>query len=167
MAQFLILLRAASRIGAAAVTLSELPVQADCPDRSAAVRTRRLAAAEELEKSCRGVAVVLLAGRGSISSSAMQARITELIALMGETAGEVLSYAQALRHLESAGEALDVLFGGGRAHPRVHIGVRRPWPLADTLAALRAHFSVRSAIFRHALRVALATAAGTAVVHLG
>src|SRR4051812_13835610 len=167
LAQFLILLRAASRIGAAAVTLSELPVQADCPERSAAVRARRLIAAEELEKSCRGVAAVLLAGRGSISCSAMQARITELIALMGETAGEVLAYAQALRHLESATEALDVLYGGGRAHPRVHIGVRRPWPLADTLEALRAHFSVRSAIFRHALRVALATAAGTAVVHLG
>src|SRR5215218_5447393 len=166
LAQFLILLRAASRIGAAAVTLSELPVQADCPERSAAVRARRLVAAEELEKSCRGVAAVLLAGRGSISSSAMQARITELIALMGETAGEVLAYAQALRHLESAGEALDVLYGGGRAHPRVHIGVRRPWPLADRLDALRAHFSFRSAIFRHALRVALATAAGTAVAHL-
>src|SRR3954447_25822734 len=167
LAQFLILLRAASRIGAAAVTLSELPIQADCPERSAAVRERRLVAAEELEKSCRGVAAVLLAGRGSIASSAMQARITELIALMGETTGEVLAYDQALRHLESAGEALDVLFGGGRVHPRVHIGVRRPWPLADTLEALRAHFSVRSAIFRHALRVALATAAGTAVVHLG
>src|SRR3954469_10771265 len=55
----------------------------------------------------------------------------------GETTGEVLTYDQALRHLESAGEALDVLFGGGRAHPRVHIGVRRPWPLADTLEALR------------------------------
>src|SRR3954464_7103156 len=41
-----------------------------------------------------------------------------------------------------------------------------PWPLADTLEALRAHFSFRSAIFRHALRVALATAAGTAIVHL-
>lgn len=167
LAQFLILLRAASRIGAAAVTLSELPVQADCPERSAAVRARRLAAAEELENFCRGVAAVLLAARGSIASSAMQARITELIALMGETAGEVLAYDQALRHLESAGEALEVLFGGGRAHPRVHIGVRRPWPLADTLEALRAHFSVRSAIFRHALRVALATAAGTAVPHLG
>jgi uncharacterized membrane protein YccC len=31
---------------------------------------------------------------------------------------------------------------------------------------LRAHFSFRSAIFRHALRVGLATAAGTAVAHL-
>src|SRR4051794_29024219 len=90
----------------------------------------------------------------------------ELIALLGEEAGEVLAYAQAMRHIESAGEALDTLYGSGRAHPRVHIGVRRPWPLADTLETLRAHFSFRSAIFRHALRVGLATAAGTAVAHL-
>ena len=37
-------------------------------------------------------------------------------------------------------------------------GFRRPSILADTLEALRAHFSFRSAIFRHALRVGLATA---------
>jgi uncharacterized membrane protein YccC len=96
----------------------------------------------------------------------MQTRITALVALLGDTAGEVQAYAQAMRHLESAAEALDVLYGGGRAHPRVHIGIRRPWPLADTLEVLRAHLSFRSAIFRHALRVALATAAGTAVVRL-
>jgi uncharacterized membrane protein YgaE (UPF0421/DUF939 family) len=166
MAQFLILLRAASRIGAAAVTLSELPVQAeDGPERVDDVRTRRLAAAEELEAACRGVAATLLAGRGKVSLGPMQAKITDLISLLGEMAGEVLAYAQAMRHLESAGEALDILYGGG-AHPRVHIGVRRPWPLADTFEALRAHFSFRSAIFRHALRVGLATAAGTAVAHL-
>src|SRR3954454_19964018 len=167
MAQFLILLRAASRIGAAAVTLSELPVQAeDGPERAVDVRAQRLVAAEELETACRSVAVALLAGWGEVSLGPMQARITELIALLGEEAGEVLAYAQAIRHLESAAEALDTLYGGGRAHPRVHIGVRRPWPLADTLETLRAHFSFRSAIFRHALRVGLATAAGTAVAHL-
>jgi len=167
MAQFLILLRAASRIGAAAVTLSELPVQAeDGPERAVDVRAQRLVAAEELETACRSVAVALLAGRGEVPLGPIQARITELIALLGEEAGEVLAYAQAMRHLESAAEALDTLYGSGRAHPRVHIGVRRPWPLADTLETLRAHFSFRSAIFRHALRVGLATAAGTAVAHL-
>src|SRR3954451_9847051 len=134
MAQFLILLRAASRIGAAAVTLSELPVQAeDGPERAVDVRAQRLVAAEELETACRSVAVALLAGRGEVPLGPIQARITELIALLGEEAGEVLAYAQAMRHLESAAEALDTLYGGGRAHPRVHIGVRRPWPLADTL----------------------------------
>src|SRR3954449_9737168 len=134
LAQFLILLRAASRIGAAAVTLSELPVQAeDGPERAVDVRTQRLVAAEELETACRSVAAALLAGRGEVSLGPIQARITELIALLGEEAGEVLAYAQAMRHLESAAEALDTLYGGGRAHPRVRIGVRRPWPLADTL----------------------------------
>jgi hypothetical protein len=68
MAQFLILLRAASRIGAAAVTLSELPVQTeDGPVRAVVVRTQRLVAAEDLETACRGVAAVLLAGRGEVS----------------------------------------------------------------------------------------------------
>ena len=153
MAQFLILLRAASRIGAAAVTLSELPVQAeDGPERAVDVRAQRLVAAEELETACRSVAVALLAGRGEVPLGPIQARITELIALLGEEAGEVLAYAQAMRHLESAAEALDTLYGGGRAHPRVHIGVRRPWPLADTLETLRAHFSFRSAIFRQPRR---------------
>ena len=166
MAQFLILLRAASRIGAAAVTLSELPVQTDCHEQAAAVRARRLAAAEELEKACRAVAAALLAGRGGVSLETMQSRVTDLTSLMGETAGEVLAYAQAMRHLESAGEAIDVLFGGGRAHSGLHLGVSRPWPLADALAALRAHFTFRSAIFRHALRVASAAAAATATVHL-
>jgi hypothetical protein len=68
MAQFLILLRAASRIGAAAVTLSELSVQTeDGPVRAVVVRTQRLVAAEDLETACRGVAAVLLAGRGEVS----------------------------------------------------------------------------------------------------
>src|SRR5215212_6909856 len=68
MAQFLILLRAASRIGAAAVTLSELPVQTeDGPARAVTVRAQRLVAAEDLETACRGVAAVLLAGRGEVS----------------------------------------------------------------------------------------------------
>jgi hypothetical protein len=65
MAQYLILLRAASRIGAAAVTLSEPSVQTeDGPVRAVVVRTQRLVAAEDLETACRGVAAVLLAGRG-------------------------------------------------------------------------------------------------------
>ena len=142
MAQFLILLRAASRIGAAAVTLSELPLQPEqSPEWAVDVRARCLAAAEELETACRCVAAALLAGRGKVFLGPMQARITDLISLLGDAAGEVLAYVQAMRHLESVGEALDILYDGGRAHPRVHIGVRRPWPLADTLEALRAHFS--------------------------
>src|SRR4051794_1122284 len=168
MAQFLILLRAASRIGAGAVTLSELPVQTeDGPERAVDVRALRVAAAEQLKAGCRAVAAALLAGRGEVSLGLMQTRITALVALLGDTAGEVLAYAQAMRHLESAAEALDVLYGGSRAHPRVHIGLRRPWPLADTLEVLRAHFSFRSAIFRHALRAAWPPAAGTAVIRLG
>src|SRR4051794_857821 len=167
MAQFLILLRAASRIGAGAVTLSELPVQTeDGPERAVDVRALRVAAAEQLKTGCRAVAAALLAGRGGGPPGALHGTTAGAVALLGEEAGEVLAYAQAMRHLESAAEALDTLYGGGRAHPRVHIGVRRPWPLADTLETLRAHFSFRSAVFRHALRVGLATAAGTAVAHL-
>jgi uncharacterized membrane protein YccC len=70
-----------------------------------------------------------------------------------------------MRHLESAAEAITVLFGGGgREQSSVSLGLSRPWPFRDFVAALRAHLTFRSAIFRHALRVALAAAAGTAVM---
>src|SRR3954447_12688094 len=83
MAQFLILLRAASRIGAAAVTLSELPLQPqDCSERAAEVRARRLAAGEALESACRQVAAAVLAGRSEIPFGPIQSRITDLIASM-------------------------------------------------------------------------------------
>ena len=126
-----------------------------CPERAADVRALRLAAAEELETACRVLRPPCWRAEASVSLGPMQSRITEQIALMGETAGEVLAYAQAMRHLESAGEALDVLYRrGSRAPQGSH------WRTA-TMAArptrsvrLRAHFSFRSAIFRHALRVA-------------
>lgn len=167
MAQFLILLRAASRIGAAAVTLSELPLPTDCSERAEAVRAKCVAAGEELEKACRAVAAALLAGRGGVSLAPMRARIADLTALSGATAGEVLAFAQAMRHLESAAEAINGLFGGGdRSRAGLWLGLSRPWPLHDTLESLHAHLTFRSAIFRHALRVALAVAAGTAVMIL-
>src|SRR4051794_41360873 len=86
--QFLILLRAASRIGAAAVTLSELPVQAeDGPERAVDVCAQRLVAAEELETACRSVAVALLAGRGGGPPWPLQATHPELEAPLGGKTG--------------------------------------------------------------------------------
>jgi uncharacterized membrane protein YccC len=164
MAQFLILLRAASRIGAAAVTLSELPLprQAGGLDD---IRAKRLAAGEELQKICRSIAGLLLAGKSGIDLSAMEARLADLSLAMGENAGEVLAFAQAVRHLESAAEAMEALFlTGGRAYPGLRLGIARPWRIADIASDLSAHLTFRSAIFRHALRVALAAAVATAVM---
>jgi len=141
--QLVVLLTAAARVEAAAVTLSETEVtDAD--------------AGRALEAACRAVARALLAGRGEVDLAALRAAT-------GAPAGGpgALAFAQALRNLEAADDALHALTAhrhGLRSLLAMPFATRSP---VNVIAALRPHVTTRSAIFRHALRVAVVTAAAT------
>ena len=169
-AQLLVLLRSASRIDAAIVTLEEATQAASRAD-SAADETLA-EAIDELERACRAVARLLLLGRGAVDFTAMRQRLAALTAGAEETAGEGaaarltqrLALAQAVRQLNNAEEATQQLFGRGRRLPSL-----RPPPLTgataqDALASLRAQLTFKSAIFRHGLRVAVVASAGTMAI---
>jgi uncharacterized membrane protein YccC len=157
LAQLTVLLNAAVRIAAAAVTLGEVATP-DNPPRRAAIA--------ELERSCREVARILLRGDGEVALAAMRQRVRDLDA-GGEPdrRADSLAIAQAMRHLENADEAFRRLFGQRRRLAdflRLPIVLRRPSGAAAK--AVRAHLTPDSAIFRHALRVAVVTALGTAAI---
>ncbi len=164
-AQLMILVRAASRIGAAGVTLAEMragdvlhEVRQDSVDLSDA-------SIQELESTCRAVAGSVLAGRPKFSLVSMRARLKEMISTLGATDLEVIPFTQAMRHLENTEEAIKVLFGAGyRFSETLLPPLPTENPRGYLLGALRAQLSLRSAIFRHALRVAVAAAAGTAIM---
>ena len=156
LAQLTVLLNAAARIGAAAVTLGEvaLPESAAC----------RVAIAE-LERVCRAAARILLRGAGELTLDAMRRDVQALGAGEPEHRADLLALAQAMRHLENANDALGQLFGRRRRLSdilRLPVSFRRPSGAA--LATLRAHLTPHSAIFRHALRVAVIAALGTAAI---
>lgn len=150
--QLVVLLTAAARVEAAAVALSESAVADPVASRA-------------LETACRAVARALLTGRGTVALGELRALVrgTEAAGRPGAQA-----MAQALRNLEAADEALQAL----TAH-RHSLGALIAMPFATrggvpVLAALQPHLTLRSAILRHALRVAVVTAAGTALtVRLG
>jgi uncharacterized membrane protein YccC len=157
-AQLVVLLNAAARIAAATVTLGEV---------AATPGTARLAAEAELERTCRAVARILLAGKGELPLAELRRRLEAASAGRGEPQGhaDLLAWAQAMRHLENAEEALRLLFGARRRLPGL-LGLpfahRRP--RGAVIGALRAQATPRSAIFRHAMRIAAMTALDTAVV---
>ncbi len=152
-AQLVVLLNAASRIAAAAVTLGEV---------AALPGTARRAAEAELERASRDVARILLAGGGAPSLVAPGRRPQP----GGEArTADLLAWAQILRHFDNAGEALHLLFGQPR---RLADLLRLPFahrrPRGTVISALRANASPRSAIFRHAMRIAAVTALDTAMI---
>lgn len=165
MAQLLVLVRAASRIAAAAVTLGEV-TRAD----TAAGDDLRVQAVTELEAVCRRMVRLLLTGKGDLALTALRERLAALTRSTAEThdsarAAEAMAIALALRHLDNAEEALGLLFGAPRRwrdrlrQPLASRGPRRA--IAETI---RAQMTMKSAIFRHSLRVAAVAAAGTAVI---
>lgn len=157
LAQLTVLLNAAARIGAAAVTLGEVAM----PESG-----ERRAAIAELERLCRDVSRILLRGDGELALAAMRQRVRDLSAGGDQDRrADLLALAQAMRHLENAAEAFRQLFGQRRRlldFLRLPIVLHRPSGAAVT--ALRAHLTPSSAIFRHALRVAVVAALGTAVI---
>jgi uncharacterized membrane protein YccC len=148
LAQLIVLVNAAARIGAAAVALGEVGTPAGAAD------------AVELERACRAVARVLLAGRGEPPFGDLPRR---LAAARGESApqttAERMAWAQALRHFDNAEEALRLLFGARRRLvDRLSLAFAHHLPRGAVNAALGTHLTPRSVIFRHAVRVAAVTA---------
>jgi uncharacterized membrane protein YccC len=157
-AQLLVLLNAAARIGAAVVTLGEV---------GAPPGTARFAAEAELERACRAVARALLDGKGELPLAELRLRLDAERAGRSEPQGQadLLAWAQAMRHLDNAEEALHLLFGARRRLPRrLRLPLAHRRPRGAVSGALRAHATPRSAIFRHAVRVAVVTAVDTAIV---
>jgi uncharacterized membrane protein YccC len=151
-AQLLVLLNAAARIAAAAVTLGE--IEGPAP---------HVAATGELEAACRAVSRVLLDGKGEPSFAPLRRRLDA--ARDAAPSAELIAWAQAMRHLDNAEEALKALFGERRRlFELLRLAVAHRRPRGGVIAALRPHMTPRSAIFRHALRVAAVTAIDTGVI---
>ena len=153
-AQLVVLLNAASRIATAALTLGE-------------VGTASLAAEAELRQACHAVARILLAGKGELSLASLRRYLQQAQAQGGEAQlqADLLAWAQALRHLDNAEEALRVLFGQRRRlFDLLSLPLAHHRPKGAIISALRANASPRSAIFRHAMRVAAVTALDTASI---
>jgi uncharacterized membrane protein YccC len=151
-AQMIVLVDAAAAMAGTAITLCELSTSSE--------------ATAPLARTCRGVGRVLLAGKGELQL----AQLRDQLRIYSEAAGasaheELTALTHALRNLDIADEALRVLFGVKRRLPDL---VRLPFahrmPRGTVVTALRAHATPRSAVFRHAMRVALVTAADTALL---
>jgi len=164
-AQLMVLVRAASRTAAAGVTLAEIGDRHRQPrpahDQSGMFDT----SAEELENACRTVAASVLSGRRDLPLAPVRSRLFELTAVYGGTDPEVMAFAQATRQLENAAEAMDLLVGRERRFSGVMAQVASGGnPPRQVFNAIRAQLSTRSAIFRHAIRVAVSAALGTAIM---
>ena len=170
MAQLVVLIASGSRVGAAAVSLSEIGWERWSDQR--AVRASA-ATIEEIERTCRTIAKVLLAGRGGVDLTALRRLVADLQSGVVEPASAdaivaprpaVLALAQALRNLQNADEALRLLRDQRRHLPTfagLAIGGAGQGRFVDPI---RNHLSFNSAIFRHALRVAVLTGLGTAII---
>lgn len=174
MARLLVLLRAASRIDAAVVTLDESRDPASQPGEEA--RKAILATLKELERACRAMARLLLNGSGALDFAKVRRLLAEATALAqrgnaSEPArraaeAQVMALAQAVRHLDNAEEAARYIFRPSARLPLFHIPPLTGAGLEDVIAALRSQFTPRSVIFRHALRVSVVAALGTAAIQL-
>lgn len=160
-AQLYVLQRAAIRVAGAALALAE------AEDGGAEIRALRRQAAAGLAEACRAVGRALARGAPELPLADLQARAAALSRRLAESGGEAtagLAVAQALRHLDSAAEALRLIYGhrgpslavlrailAAPVHPRLLVG------------RVRANLTTQSVILRHALRVAAVAAAGLGV----
>jgi uncharacterized membrane protein YccC len=165
MAQLVVLVASASRIGAAMLTLSEIAAAQrgalpSDPDSAAALRT----AIDTLADSCRVVARVLLAGRGEVDVERFRQSFAAVAGQRRGGAGEPLdlAFAQALRNLVNAEEAVRLMFDHRRRLPSF-VDWRRPTRRVGLFEPVRSHITFNSVIFRHALRVAAVASLGTAI----
>jgi uncharacterized membrane protein YccC len=153
-AQLTVLLNAAARVAAAALTLGEV---------TALPGSSRRAAEAELERACRDVARILLSGGDGLPLVPPRRPLPQGGAPPRQA--DLLAWAQILRHFDNANEALRLLFSQPR---RLGDLLRLPFahrrPPGAAFSALRANLSMRSAIFRHALRVAVVTGIDAAMV---
>ena len=150
-AQLMVLLDCAASIVAAAIALCEMrPRGAD-----------QLSVETELARACRAVADILLGGNGELPMQELRQRLDDVRSRRNEQRdrADLLAWAQGIRSLDNAEEAVRLLFGSRHRLPDL---LRLPFahrlPRGAVMDALRAHATPRSAIFRHAMRVATVTA---------
>jgi uncharacterized membrane protein YccC len=150
-AQMLVLIDAAAAMAGAAITLCESGASSEVT--------------APLARASRAVGRVLLAGKGELPLSELRDHLSTWKTAGGLSHEELTAWTHAMSTLDIADEALRVLFGVRRRLPDL---VRLPFahrlPRGVVLSALRAHATPRSAVFRHAMRVAAVTSADAALV---
>jgi uncharacterized membrane protein YccC len=150
-AQLEVLLDCAASIVATAVRLCEIEPRG----------THRLPVEAELARACRAVARILLAAKGELPLQDLRRRLDEVRSSSDEQRDRaaLLAWAQGIRVLDNAEEAIRLLFGTRHRLPDL---LRLPFvhrlPRGAVIDALRTHATPRSALFRHAMRVATVTA---------
>lgn len=174
--RLLVLVRSAARIGANALAVGELAtIRAHCAQPARTALARTLAA---LERVCREGARHLAFGQQQLDTREYEAELSRLSASLAQLRHAPdcppqpwieLEHALAALdrnrpHLGNAAEVLAQLFGdehgtGSRLFPRLYAREL----LRRGLSNLRANLQPGSMIFRHALRLALAVAAGSAL----
>ncbi|HUN51834.1 MAG TPA: FUSC family protein [Candidatus Sulfotelmatobacter sp.] len=163
MAQLLVLLRAAARIAMAEAALADAFLNA-----GTTVTAEIAGAVAALERTCRDVAGLLGRGRGNIALEAYQQSVRKLLPpdapAGGDNSAVLRALALALRHLEAADDAAKALFGADHRMPGLLPPLEPAPPAAARLATFRAHLTLSSLIFRHALRVALSAGVATAIM---
>jgi uncharacterized membrane protein YccC len=172
--QLLVLIRAASRIGTAMLTLDAIEDPAIV--RHGAARAILTDAVAEIEKGCRAVAKFLLDRGGELDFRPARDRLSGLASLAErarahgseETArileAQVIAIAQAVRHCDAAAEAAESLMDQPHHGPRLtRLSLAGMGP-SEALATIRAQLTPQSAIFRHAVRVAIVAAIGAAAI---
>jgi uncharacterized membrane protein YccC len=155
-AQLVLLLDCAVSIVATAIALCEMkPRSAD-----------KLSVVAELARGCRAVAHILLTSTGELPLPELRRRLDEVrSSCEPEIRSDLLAWAQGIRSLDNAEEALHVLFGARHRLPELlRLPIAHRLPRGAVVDALRAHATPRSAIFRHAMRVASVTAVDTAML---
>jgi len=149
-AQLLVLIDAAAAMTGTAISICELRAESGT--------------SAHLANACRAVARVLLAGKGELHLAGLRDHLPGHPA-DGLPPEELAALNHALRSLDIAEEALRALFGIRHRLPDL---LRLPFahrlPRGSVLRALRAHVTPRSALFRHATRVAVVTALDAAVL---
>lgn len=176
LSQLLVLIRAASRIGTAMLTLDAIEDPAAL--RHGAAHAILADAVTEIEKGCRAMAKFLLDRGGELDFRPARERLSGLAALAerarahgsGETArileAQVIALGQAVRHFDAAAEAAEILMDRPHRGPRLtRLSLAGSGP-QEALAAIGAQLTPQSAIFRHALRVAIVSAIGAAAIVL-
>jgi uncharacterized membrane protein YccC len=162
-AQLLTLLRAASRITEAFLTIAELRHHHGRYREDPREASALTAFADSADHAIKGISHSLLSGSNKLSLAEVKAESKELLQQFGLSHPETIAVAQIVQYLESAEEVLKVLFGPEHRFRGLLPPLARSRTRTALLGTIRAHCTFSSAIFRHALRVATAAAAGTAL----
>jgi uncharacterized membrane protein YccC len=162
-AQLLTLLRAASRITEAFLGIAELRHHQGRYREEPSEALALSAFANSADLAIRSIANSLLSGTNKLSLAKVKAKSKALLQQFGSSHPEMIAVAQVVQYLESTEEVLKVLFGPEHRFRGILPPLARSRTRTPLLGTIRVHCTFSSAIFRHALRVATAAAAGTAL----